>query len=461
MGGALSCEGPTFVPAYDGLTPCDTAAADIVFVHGLTGDRYESWADGPETFWPGWLAQQFPTCNIYTAGYDTELFYKALTGPGASIQDLGAILADSLVSRPCAAPVLILVTHSLGGLVVKQMIRKCCDSADSSFNEIARSVRGIAFLGTPHQGAQLAQALDIILKNHKSQAVKALAYGSDALIDLHEFFRAWATKNGVLVKPYYETQHTWGVHVVDKVTANPNVYGADPVAVQANHIGICKPTSRQATVYQSIAKLIEILVKAPVAVIGPADAADVLVITGPELPADADALPSAPSSLIAVPSEAPLPALVGADDAAVLALDGVATDILADYQFYTTAAEDDRRDLAQKLIDVGRSYQVKGAERKKERFNMTLRRNIAQPAAVTRYTRLMADVETRFNRHVARLIAAGAPPEAVDEAIQREIVNPCATTHSVAGSEISASLVDSALYYLAGNCHIRWDDGAA
>ncbi len=443
----LLSEGPTFVAVNNGDEPSSSACLDIVFLHGLTGDRFTSWSDCEENFWPKWLAADFPNCNVYTAGYDTSVFVKLLTGPGASIQDIAVGLADSLASRANPAPALMFVTHSLGGLVVKQMIRKCCDSADSSFNDIARGVRAIAFLATPHQGAHLAKTFDTILHHAKSTAVQQLAYSNDTLVDLHEFFRTWATKNNVAVKPYYETQFTWGVHVVDKVTANPNVYGADPVAVQADHIGICKPTSRTAPVFSSITKMIEMQVGQCGGSVSPQGGNGGGVTLGQPLSAQ--------------PDQSGVSASVHQGTGDGDEFDGLAEDILIDYQFYTTTAPDDRRDLARKLNDAGRSYQIDDAERKKERFSMALRRNIAQPAAVTRYTKLMADIETRFNRHVARLIANGAPTTEIDNVIQTEIVNPCSMTHSTVGHEVSAALVDSALYYLAGNCHVRWDNGAA
>ncbi|MER8979457.1 ABC-three component system protein [Mesorhizobium sp. M0870] len=488
----MSTEIPTYISSGSRDCPWDKAALDIVFLHGLIGDRFTSWSDSEDSFWLSWLAQEFPNCNVYTAGYDTELFHALLTGPGASIQDLAISLADSLVSRKAPAPALMFVTHSLGGLIVKQLIRKCSDSANSTFNDLAQSVRGIAFLGTPHQGARLAQSLDTIVRNFKSKVVKQLAYSDDALIDLHEFFRTWATKHSVIIKPYYETEHTWGLHVVDRVTANPNVYGADPIAVQADHIRICKPTNRDAPLYVSISKLIATL--APIrASNGSPPSGGGLVAPG------LDALEPSTESTALVPmstfgtyvvDRAGLAESLSAsaervlDPRCAIGLDGVeltrvkrdesngladevpvphglATDILTDYQYYTTTAETDRRDLAQKLLDVGRTYQVNDANRKKERFNMMLRRNIAQPSAVTRYTKLMADVETRFNRHIARLIHQGADSAMIDEAVQRDIVGPCSVVHSTLGHEISASLVDSALYYLAGNCHIRWDNDAA
>src|SRR3546814_6421662 len=89
------------------------------------------------------------------------------------------------------------------------------------------------------------------------------------------------------------------------------------------------------------------------------------------------------------------------------------------------------------------------AKRKKERFNMTLQRHIAQPSAVTRYAKLMADVESRFNRHVVREIAHGADIAAVDRVVQEHVVEPCVSAHSTSEGQITAGWVDGALYYLA------------
>ena len=90
---------------------------------------------------------------------------------------------------------------------------------------------------------------------------------------------------------------------------------------------------------------------------------------------------------------------------------------------------------------------------------MALRRHIAQPAAVTRYTRLMSEVESRFKRHVARAIAAGACDATIDGVIQNDVINPCVVTGNPRDEPVTAGLVDGALYYLAGNCHLAWDNG--
>lgn len=461
MGGGrdnVSIEGPTPVFA----TGCDqgvaSAAFDVVFVHGLSGDRFKTWTGTDGAFWPRWIADEFRDSNVYLAGYDSRAFAGILLGNGASIQDLATTLIDGLISRPRQAEALVLITHSLGGLVVKHMLRRCADSADSRFQNLARMVRAVVFLGTPHQGAQLATAFDLVLRPFKSQASQQLAYSSADLLDLSGFFSNFAYRQKIAIRPFYETLKTNGVQVVDRVSANPNVHGAEPIAVQSNHVDICKPTSPHSLVYLSVAELLRSL---------PVPPRSLTIVPPPAQPPaappigasfGAPALPPAVTALEDAHSPQGLPAL-GASSAStdIAAPSGLTSDILADFDYFTTVAADDRRPLDQKLRDAGRGYQIKDATRRKERFAMALRRHIAQPAAVTRYTQLLGHVESRFARHVRRPISEGASLAQVDHAIQSEVLDPCVEQFSTPGGEITSALVDNALYYLAGNCHVSWD----
>lgn len=429
----MSNEGPVEVFARLQSTPPPPAVLDIVFVHGLGGDQFETWRSADEESWLEWLATDFPACRIFTVGYDSAKLASGLSGDGASIQDLALIMADGLASRESRAPHTLLVAHSLGGLIVKQMIRRCADSLSPDFIEIGRSVTGVAFLATPHHGAQAAKTLDLLMRQFLSKQSKQLAYGDDNLVDLNDFFRSWVARHDIAVRAYFETEKTYGFHLVDKVTANPGVTGCEPIGVQTDHIKICKPATRMAPVFKSISAFIRQLLKKvtpPAAGVETAAAHDrgatgdgQITIASERVPTEFDA------------------------------------EILEDFEYYITPADGDRRDLERKLADSGRSYSITDAKRKKERFNMTLQRHIAQPSAVTRYAKLMADVESRFNRHVAREIAHGADIATVDGFVQEHVVGPCVSAHSTGDAQITASLVDGALYYLAGNCHLAWDHG--
>jgi hypothetical protein len=187
--------------------------------------------------------------------------------------------------------------------------------------------------------------------------------------------------------------------------------GCDPVALQGNHVSITKLKDRNAQLYQSLSAIIKEYVTQ--------------VTSDPE--------PGAGS-----PGGARL------ED---------------EFYAYTTHAADDRRTLAQKLLSVDRKHEIPRAERQKECFSMTLQRSIAQPAAVRRYTRLMSNIETRFHRHVVPAIVTGKALEVIEELVQQNVLDPCLNADDADAGDSTPALVDSAYYYLAGNCHIGWGNG--
>ncbi|MGO7120894.1 ABC-three component system protein [Rhizobium leguminosarum] len=418
----------------DGCSASPTAAVlDIVFVHGLGGDQLDTWQVDPKSFWPQWLAEKFPNCSISSFGYDSQKLAGFLTGDGASLHDIALALADALTNREASATRTLFVCHSLGGLVVKQMLRRCTESVNPEYVELGRSVVGIAFLGTPHQGSALASSLDQLLRRFLSKQSKQLVHGDDNLVDLNDFFRTRANTQKIQVRAYYETEKVAGVLIVDKVTANPGVLGCEPIPVQTDHFNICKPETQNAPVFKSVCGMIRNLLKG----FAPPSSSGGNISQGEE--------------------EKSAHAGLADENEPTHTMDGVPADVARDFEYFTTVSEDDRRNLEQKLTDAGRAYAVRDAKRKKERFNMALRRHIAQASAVTRYTRVMSEVESRFNRHVPRAIAEGECAKAIDGIIQNEVISPCVALET--GSDpVTATLVDGALYYLAGNCHLAWDN---
>tara|TARA_R110000787_G_scaffold25655_5_gene71999 strand:+ start:2889 stop:4187 length:1299 start_codon:yes stop_codon:yes gene_type:complete len=423
-------EAPTLISPTDAALLSLSPEIDIVFLHGLAGDRFSTWTNSEGEFWPQIIADMFANCRVYTCGFKSSKLSSLKTGEGTSIMDLGSMIADGLICREVLAPKILFICHSLGGLVVKQMIRKCSDSADKDFNELGRSCVGVAFLATPHQGSKLASTLNTILSNGASKQLAQLTESEEELFDLNEYFRTHAVRKEISVKSFYETEKTWGVQVVDKVSGNPGVFGSDPIGVEGDHITICKPVGLGAPVHKSVCKFIRDHLTSKDAGGSPSEEGQQGQTTAQDKDAD-------------LGNENPSPSGV---------------EMLSDFEVFTQISEDDRRDLETKLTASDRAYLVRVAQRKKERFHMDLQRHIGQPAAVARYVRLMADVESRFNRHVARVIAEGRDQAEVDVAIQDYVLDPCVAVHSTTDQAISAHAVDGALYYLAGNCHIAWDN---
>jgi hypothetical protein len=385
--------------------PSVSAAIDVVFLHGLSGDCFDTWTNADTEFWPRWLAEDFPAVNVYSAGFDSSFTTKLLKGSGATIADIATMLLDRTMSRKTQSKPLLFITHSFGGLIVKQMLRKSSEASNRKRKQISQASLGVVFIGTPHQGAQLATSLQKLFSLAMSSQIKNLTYADSALIDLSQWFSNWAPQANLPVWSYYEVDMIGSVIIVDQVTANPNVLGCDPIALQFNHIDMVKLKDRKAQLYQSLVSIIE------------------------------EALQSISQ---------------------VVATDHAQTIFQQELDTYTAHAPIDRRNLANKLTAAGRSDEVDRAERQKERFSMDLQRSIVQPAAVRRYTRLLSSLETRFQRHVAPSVAAGKDRAIVDRLVQDTVLDPTLSADDADGGNATQSFVESAYYYLAGNCHIAW-----
>jgi hypothetical protein len=281
-----------------------------------------------------------------------------------------------------------------------------------------------------------------------------LAFGGEDLDDLNEWFRNWAGGADVAVRAYYETDKTKGISVVDKLSANPHVHGCAATALPSNHIDMCKPTTREAQIYQSVSAMVRELLPATPTATGSVRelplALPIAIASTSRAVVPTGLLPNIPNPWGMLTN--------GTVDAMVFDTLGLEPEILIDFQNFTTTAPDDRRALSEKLTSAGRDYQVRDAERKKERFSMALQRHIAQPAALTKYTRLMADLEARFNRHALHAISSGQSISAIDRIVQHDVIDPVILTYSEKDPATSASTIDAALYYLTGNCHLRWDN---
>jgi pimeloyl-ACP methyl ester carboxylesterase len=109
--------------------PAGEPSASVLLLHGLGGHAYDTWRRGggkrsqlDETFWPLWLVNEDPTLAAYVIGYDAPV--SRWRGTAMHLTDqatnvLNRLLAERLLAR---GP-LILIGHSLGGLIIKERHR--------------------------------------------------------------------------------------------------------------------------------------------------------------------------------------------------------------------------------------------------------------------------------------------------------------------------------------------------
>lgn len=139
---------------------------DFVFVHGLRGGSFKTWRkyDDPSFLWPrSWLSAHPDFTHVRTSTFGYESDYLSRQGYRLDVHDFGRKLSNELqissfLRNPGNTPI-ILIGHSMGGLVIK----KAYLLARHEKPELARRIKSVVFLGTPHRGSDWAILLGRIL----------------------------------------------------------------------------------------------------------------------------------------------------------------------------------------------------------------------------------------------------------------------------------------------------------
>ncbi|AOY81091.2 tetratricopeptide repeat protein [Moorena producens JHB] len=242
------------ISSYQDLFP----SADVVFVHGLGGDAITTWHPqgkrDDHDCWLGWLGKDHLCVNIWSFGYDAEATnWKSHSS--MPLFDQASNLLEWLDTRELGERPLIFIAHSMGGLLVKKMLNSALTFQKQA---ILEQTKGIVFLATPHTGSHLASLIDNIgVLAQTTVSVKELKAHSPQLRELNEWYREHVRSLGIATKVYYETQLLQGILVVDEDSANPGIEKVKPVAIEKNHIDLCKPESQNSLVYLGVKKFIK------------------------------------------------------------------------------------------------------------------------------------------------------------------------------------------------------------
>jgi pimeloyl-ACP methyl ester carboxylesterase len=236
--------------------------ADVVFIHGLGGDAEGTWrhVDSSrqiDSWWPRWIAEDDERLAVWSLDYDAAP--SAWLGGAMPLSDRAGNILTRFEADHLGARSLILVCHSLGGLVAKQMLRSAEGDGVSAWQRIGENVAGIVFLATPHAGSRLADymsGLASIIGGRPTVAVKELEANAAPLRDLNRWFRNYVNKRKLPVLVFFETHNTSGVRVVDATTADPGLVDVVPRAIDADHGSIAKPATREALVHKRVLEFI-------------------------------------------------------------------------------------------------------------------------------------------------------------------------------------------------------------
>jgi pimeloyl-ACP methyl ester carboxylesterase len=239
---------------------------DVVFVHGLNGDARATWQpEGkPGRFWPSWLCEDYADIGVWSIGYEASSFgWKGSTMPLADRAVNALILLESRgigKEKP-----VIFITHSLGGLLVKEMLRKATDNSVPEGQQLAAYTRGVVFLSTPHSGSDLASFVDFLKVLKPSDSVRELKPNEPRLRELNTWYRNNVSHLGIETQVYCERKPTklgqgwfkgrFEAMVVDANSSDPGIASVTAVPVDEDHLTISCP-ERNSLLYQRISQFV-------------------------------------------------------------------------------------------------------------------------------------------------------------------------------------------------------------
>ncbi|KAJ5648210.1 hypothetical protein N7490_004582 [Penicillium lividum] len=258
--------------------PRGDPTVDIVLVHGLNGHPHDSWTSKTTNcFWPvdllpEVLASQRP--RILTYGYNSHVTAFTDGASRDSIVSHAETLASNLAAnrslRDCSDRPIIFICHSLGGLVVKRALIYC-RSLSNERTEHLRSIYvstfGILFLGTPHNGSDIAK-WGLLLHNicnavlpkkfmeSSPQLIQALRTNNETLQNINSLFADIMSRFHIYF--FHETRSTdlRGTReiIVDETSAAPYIEGVERMGIEADHSHMCKFDDENAAGYEVVAE---------------------------------------------------------------------------------------------------------------------------------------------------------------------------------------------------------------
>ncbi|OAQ71444.1 SesB [Pochonia chlamydosporia 170] len=237
------------------LHDCHDANVDICFVHGLSGNRIGTWtAKGHTAPWPETLLPlKLQKARILTYGYDAYIAQKSVASTNGLSDHAKNLLTDLTANRAesnATSRPLIFVAHSLGGLVCKEAVLLSRNNPEPHLQSIFDCIKGIIFMGTPHQGSWMARwgkipasALGVV-KSTNISLLKTLQTDDNYLQSVQDRFLSMireqqrAGREFDITCFFEELPLTGFRQVVSKKSAT--LGGYNPISVHGNHSNMVK-----------------------------------------------------------------------------------------------------------------------------------------------------------------------------------------------------------------------------
>ncbi|KAL8792224.1 MAG: hypothetical protein Q9195_005180 [Heterodermia aff. obscurata] len=264
------------------ITPAGPALVDVIFIHGLDGHPYRTWAsEATKTFWPAQLLPPIleeEKARILVYGYNADVTPVAdgvLSKEKIHnhAQNLLAELWANRKQQQATDRPIIFIAHSLGGLIVK---RALVHSSGIRGNKIAHlrsiyvSTHAILFFGTPHKGFDIESWISrwkpkpgsVEFPNHidvPPQIIHSLGIKSETLENLDRQFIQLCYKISIYF--FYEAKPTnirgsWH-YVVEEESAAPIIQDVEYASFQQDHTHMCRFENESSPGYSIVTEAIQ------------------------------------------------------------------------------------------------------------------------------------------------------------------------------------------------------------
>jgi Putative serine esterase (DUF676) len=171
------------------------------------------------------------------------------------LQDRAVNVLEILLSEPgLRTGPIAFVSHSLGGLIVKQILldMQQQENRRPEAKDLLERVTQVVFAATPHTGSRQGTLLDRLrFLAWPSSIARTLVANDPTLRSINVAYRGLADerRNVLQHRIFYETQGTPAGVIVDEASSDPGLPGDPPVPVDANHVSIVKPFDRSSILY--------------------------------------------------------------------------------------------------------------------------------------------------------------------------------------------------------------------
>ncbi|MGA9389540.1 MAG: alpha/beta fold hydrolase [Candidatus Sulfotelmatobacter sp.] len=203
----------------------------IVFVHGIFGDATGTWTSAEGVYWPKLLLSDsaFDDSDVYVANYDSPLRGNTMTVDEIAASLNSSLTADGVFEKHREV---VFVCHSLGGIVIQQLLL--------TFRSYADKVPLVYFFSVPEEGSQVA----VLGKWFSSDPLLEALFHGDENRYLLALENQWKAAHFKIHRfcAYEKKALKGAVLVVDRLSATRNC--DDPaIPINENHFGIVKPNS--------------------------------------------------------------------------------------------------------------------------------------------------------------------------------------------------------------------------